>query len=82
MTISLQVSLTRLGYLDVAIVKKIAKLACHLVLLIHDRGYLDVAIAKKNLTKLAKKFEHLSVKHVEIGRKSIWSLKVGVAMFV
>ena len=37
----------RLGYLDVAIAKKIAKLACHLVLKICDRGYLDVTIAKK-----------------------------------
>ena len=31
-TNSAQVSLTRLGYLDVAIAKKFAKLACHLVL--------------------------------------------------
>ena len=53
-TISLRVSLTRLGQ----VIKMqpsgkfFAKLACHLVLQICDRGYLDAAIAK-NFAKLA-----------------------------
>ena len=57
--------------------KFFVKLSCHLVLQIRNRGYLGVDIAKK-FAKPVKKFENLSVKLAEIGRKNILSVKVGV----
>ena len=71
----------RLGYLDVAI----AKIFCETFMpscTIDSQQRLFRCRHRKKICKTCEKFENLSVKLAEIGRKNIWSVKVGVHQLI
>ena len=68
----------RLGYLDVAIAKKICKTYIPSCAIDSQQRLFRCSHCKFFFAKLAKRFKNLSVKLAEIGCENISSVKVGV----